>query len=82
MEPGTSQAVSLETVAQQGGVSIADSILARVVDFPKRESLINKIMKRDLEAVPSQILWRGLEDEAAPVFVVYKLLHEAFPISP
>jgi hypothetical protein len=39
-------------------------------------------MKYNLENVPSQILWRGLEDEAPAVFVVYKLLHEAFSNSP
>ncbi|KAF0175984.1 MAG: hypothetical protein FD161_3163 [Limisphaerales bacterium] len=72
----------LEAIALEGGASIADSILARVRDFPKREGFLNSWMKHELESVPSQILWRGLEDEAAPVFVVYKLLHEAFSNSP
>src|SRR5208283_5832640 len=73
---------SLESIALQGGASIAESILARVSAFPKRETLLNSWMKHDLESVPAQILWKGLEDEAAPVFVVYKLLHEAFSNSP
>jgi hypothetical protein len=82
MEPPDSKPTPLETVAAQGGLSIANSILARVDDFPQRESLLQSLMKHELESVPAQIFWRGLEDEAAPVFVVYKLLHEAFSNSP
>ena len=77
-----SQRVALEKVALEGGASIASSILARVSDFPERENLLNSWMQDELESVPAQIFWRGLEDEAAPVFVVYKLLHEAFSNSP
>lgn len=82
METPHTQPTGLDAIALQGGASIASSILARVDDFPKRENLLTSLMKGDLESVPSQILWRGLEDEAAPVFVVYKLLHEAFSNSP
>jgi len=82
MQPQIPEPTPLESIALEGGASIADSILARVDEFPKRENFLNKLMKHDLESVPSQILWRGLEDEAAPVFVVYKLLHEAFSNSP
>lgn len=76
------EAASLDSIALQGGVSIAASILARVDEFPKRENFLNLLMTQELESVPAQILWRGLEDEAAPVFVVYKLIHEAFSNSP
>ncbi len=82
MEPPDSKPTPLETVALQGGVSIANSILARVEDFPQRESLLNSWMEHELESVPTQILWHGMEDEAAPVFVVYKLIHETFSNSP
>jgi hypothetical protein len=82
MQTIASQPQQLEVIAREGGVSIAESILARVKQFPKREGFLTSSMKRELESVPSQILWRGLEDEAAPVFVVYKLLHEAFSNSP
>lgn len=82
METPQPQLTNLDAIALEGGASIASSILARVDEFPKREGLLTSLMKGDLESVPSQILWRGLEDEAAPVFVVYKLLHEAFSNSP
>lgn len=73
---------SLDSIAFEAGTSIAEGILARVKEFPKRESFLSSLMTQELESVPSQILWRGLEEEAAPVFVVYKLLHEAFSSTP
>lgn len=69
-------------VAGKCGVSIANSILARVTTFPDRERLIERLMRSGLESVPAQLLWGGMEEEAPAVFVVYKLLHEAYSSSP
>lgn len=35
-----------------------------------------------MDSLPEDILWEGLGEESAPVFVVYKLLHEAFSNAP
>jgi hypothetical protein len=82
MQSPKPQPPPLESIALQGGASIAESILARVDEFPKRENVLNSWMKHELESVPTQILWHGLEEEAAPVFVVYKLIHESLSNSP
>ena len=69
-------------VATACGRSIAASVLHRVTTFPNRENLISNMMKKGLESIPAQLLWGGLEEEAPAVFVVYKLLHEAYSSSP
>lgn len=80
--PLVAEADRLGTIAIECGESIAASILERVKEFPSRERLLAEIMKHGLESVPSQILWLGLEEEAAPIFVVYKLVHEALSNTP
>ena len=82
METQTKQETGLENVAKDIGLSIAKSVLGRVEGFQKRETVIREFMRPGLAGVPTQILWQGLEDEGAPVFVVYKLLHEAFSNGP
>lgn len=72
----------LQKVATACGGSIAASVLHRVTTFPDRERLIAGLMKSGLESVPAQLLWGGMEEEAPAVFVVYKLLHEAYSSSP
>jgi hypothetical protein len=72
----------LERVAVQVGASLAAGLLARARDLPKREHLIKKYRPGTLESVPGQILWEGLGEEAAPVFVVYKLIHEIYSNAP
>jgi hypothetical protein len=80
--PSSARSDSLAAIAAECGESIANSILARVKEFPSRERLLAEIMKHGLESVPSQILWLGLEEEAAPILVVYKLIHEALSNTP
>jgi hypothetical protein len=72
----------LEATATTCGKSVAHSILSRVRDFPKRERLLQRYADGTLGSVPGQILWHGLAEEAAPVFVVYKLIHEALSNAP
>ncbi len=69
-------------VADRCGQSIAASVLHRVTTFPDRERLIADLMKGGLESVPAQLLWGGMEEEAPAVFVMYKVLHEAYSSSP
>jgi hypothetical protein len=35
-----------------------------------------------MDSLPEDILWEGLGEESAPIFVVYKLIHEAFSNAP
>lgn len=35
-----------------------------------------------MDSLPEDILWDGLGEESAPIFVVYKLIHEAFSNAP
>ncbi len=72
----------LEEIAAQCGESIARSILSRVTEFPSREKFLASVMDSGLESIPSQILWLGLQEEAGPILVVYKLVHEALSSTP
>lgn len=70
-------------VARGIGRSVATGIIERIKSFPSREeSLISARGQRFASSLPEQILWDGLGEEAAPVFVVYKLIHEAFSNAP
>jgi len=73
---------ALMPVAQNCGQRIAEGIVKRVHEFPARERSLAQLSDRTLDSVPGQILWDALQAEAAPVFVVYKLIHEAFSTSP
>ncbi len=70
-----------DPVADGIGKRIASGILARIESFPQREALLAR-QKGRMDSLPEDILWEGLGEEAAPVFVVYKLLHEAFSNAP
>lgn len=72
----------LEQIAAECGESIARSILARVSEFPNKEKFLASVMNGGMESVPSQILWLGLQEEAGPILVVYKLVHEALSSTP
>lgn len=72
----------LERVAAECGEIIADSVLARVATFPGRQKLLKLFFDKELESVPAEILWHGLQEDAAPSFLIYKMLHEAFSNSP
>lgn len=70
-----------EAVAEGIGKQIAAGVLARIESFPDREA---KLVSRPgrMDSLPEDILWQGLGEESAPVFVVYKLLHDAFSNAP
>ncbi len=72
---------SFDAVAEHIGQQIATGILARIASFPDRESLLGWSAGH-MDSLPEDILWDGLGEEAAPVFVVYKLIHEAFSNAP
>lgn len=73
--------VSITDVARDIGRSVAYGIIERIGNFPDREKrLFDKEISR--YSLPEQILWDGLGEEAAPIFVVYKLVHEAFSNAP
>lgn len=73
--------VDFNPVADGIGKTIAAGILGRIDSFPKRESLLSRQAGR-MDSLPEDILWEGLGEESAPVFVVYKLIHEAFSNAP
>ncbi|WP_397382238.1 hypothetical protein [Prosthecobacter sp.] len=70
-----------DTVADNIGKRIAEGILGRIQSFPEREALLGRQAGR-MDSLPEDILWEGLGEESAPVFVVYKLIHEAFSNAP
>ena len=74
--------IRLKYVATICGETIAQSVLDRVETFPGRQRLLRSFFEHDLESVPAEILWDGLQEDAAPMFLVYKLLHEAFSKTP
>lgn len=74
--------IRLKHVAAICGETIAQSVLDRVKTFPDRQRLLRSFFEHDLESVPAEILWDGLQEDAAPMFLVYKMLHEAFSKSP
>ncbi len=74
--------VRLEGIARACGQAVAEGVVARVKGFPDRERILALIQDETLDSVPGRILWDGLGVEAAPIFVVYKLLHEALSSSP
>jgi len=55
MQPPKPEPTPLESIALQGGASIADSILTRVEGFPKRENFLNSLMKRGQTIVLTQL---------------------------
>ncbi len=55
--------------------------MARIDSFPKREALLTWV-GHEMDSLPEGILWDGFGEEAPPVFVVYKLLHEALSTAP
>ena len=69
------------SVAERIGKTIADGILRRIETFPHREAVIGGTGGR-MDSLPEDILWEGLGEEAAPIFVVYKLIHEALSNAP
>jgi hypothetical protein len=71
----------IDSVADGIGKRIAEGILERIETFPQREALLGGRAGR-MDSLPEDILWEGLGEESAPVFVVYKLLHEAFSNAP
>jgi hypothetical protein len=70
-----------DSVADGIGKRIAEGILGRIQSFPEREALLGRQAGR-MDSLPEDILWEGLGEESAPVFVVYKLIHEAFSNAP
>lgn len=72
---------SFEEVGDTIGKRIADGIMSRIQSFPKREALLGRQAGR-MDSLPEDILWEGLGEESAPIFVVYKLIHEAFSNAP
>lgn len=76
------QSSVLGEVAQATGKSLANGLLGKVSKFPEKEELLKKYRDGTLESVPGRILWDGLGEEAPPIFVVYKLLHEALSTTP
>jgi len=70
-----------DSVADGIGKRIAEGILGRIKSFPEREALLGRQAGR-MDSLPEDILWEGLGEESAPVFVVYKLIHEAFSNAP
>lgn len=72
---------SFDSVAGQIGLQIAAGVLERIKSFPQREALLGWNAGR-MDSLPEDILWDGLGEESAPIFVVYKLIHEAFSNAP
>jgi hypothetical protein len=72
---------SFDHIADNIGKRIAHGILERIQSFPEREALLGRKSGR-MDSLPEDILWEGLGEESAPVFVVYKLIHEAFSNAP
>ncbi|MGD9746466.1 MAG: hypothetical protein AB7I98_08170 [Verrucomicrobiales bacterium] len=72
---------AFDPVADGIGYRIAEGILGRIESFPEREALLGRQAGR-MDSLPEDILWEGLGEESAPVFVVYKLIHEAFSNAP
>lgn len=72
---------SANEVAKSIGDQIADGILRRIESFPQREARLQSQRGR-MDSLPEDILWQGLGVEASPIFVVYKLIHEAFSNAP
>ena len=72
---------SFDDVAKKIGQQIADGIMERIKSFPKREALLGGQAGR-MDSLPEDILWDGLGEESAPIFVVYKLIHEALSSAP
>jgi hypothetical protein len=70
-----------DSVAHGIGGRIGAGIFSRVESFPKREELLARQSGR-MDSLPEDILWDGLGEESAPIFVVYKLVHEAFSNAP
>lgn len=70
-----------DSVADGIGKRIAEGIMGRIQSFPEREALLGRHAGR-MDSLPEDILWEGLGEESAPVFVVYKLIHEAFSNAP
>ena len=69
-------------VADECGAAVAESVLGRIAQFPRRERAAGTFGGGSLDSAPGQILWQGLGDAAAQVFVVYKLIHEALSNAP
>lgn len=72
---------NFESVANGIGKRIAEGIMGRIQSFPEREAHLGRQAGR-MDSLPEDILWEGLGEESAPVFVVYKLIHEAFSNAP
>jgi hypothetical protein len=66
-----------DSVADGIGKRIAEGILGRIQSFPEREAHLGR-QGGKMDSLPEDILWEGLGEESAPVFVVYKLIHEAY----
>lgn len=73
--------MSFDSVADGIGKTIADGILGRIDSFPTREARLHG-QSGNMDSLPEDILWEGLGEESAPIFVVYKLIHEAFSNAP
>jgi hypothetical protein len=73
--------VDFNPVADGIGEAIATGILGRIASFPKREASLGRKSGK-MDSLPEDILWEGLGEESAPIFVVYKLIHEAFSNAP
>lgn len=73
--------VDFNSVADGIGKTIATGILGRIASFPKREARLGR-QSGKMDSLPEDILWEGLGEESAPIFVVYKLIHEAFSNAP
>ncbi len=73
--------ISFGDVAENIGVQIAEGIMQRIHEFPARERLLSWKAGR-MDSLPEDILWEGLGIEAPAIFVVYKLIHEAFSNAP
>lgn len=78
---GCAPAVDFDSVADGIGKTIADGILGRIDSFPTREARLHGRSGK-MDSLPEDILWEGLGEESAPIFVVYKLIHEAFSNAP
>lgn len=73
--------VSFDDVAAGIGHRVAEGVLARIASFPQREAMLNHRSGK-MDSLPEDILWDGLGEESAPIFVVYKLIHEAYSNAP
>ena len=73
--------VNFDSVADGIGKTISTGILGRIASFPTREARLHGKSGK-MDSLPEDILWEGLGEESAPIFVVYKLIHEAFSNAP